>query len=81
MGGLGADNGEHLRTLEDTKVDQAQRRTKGIVPELDISFSLGLRLRSQVHAIFKLSANLVFAFELPIMSRSSPLEECDKFDA
>ncbi|KAL4388065.1 hypothetical protein GQ457_09G015460 [Hibiscus cannabinus] len=78
MGGLVADNGEHLRTLEDTKVDQAQRRTKGI---LDISFSLGLRLRSQVHAIFKLSANLVFAFELPIMSRSSPLEECDKFDA
>ncbi|KAL4383311.1 hypothetical protein GQ457_15G017580 [Hibiscus cannabinus] len=39
------------KVFKDSKEDQAQRMSKGIVPEVDISFSLGLRLRSQVHAM------------------------------
>ncbi|KAL4295830.1 hypothetical protein GQ457_12G015280 [Hibiscus cannabinus] len=46
---------EFARILEDTKVDQVQRRTKGIVPKFDIRFSLGLWLRSQVPAMLVLT--------------------------
>ncbi|KAL4387822.1 hypothetical protein GQ457_09G020600 [Hibiscus cannabinus] len=40
--------------IEDTKLEQ-RRRNKGIVHELDIRFSLGFQLRSQVLAMLVLT--------------------------
>ncbi|KAL4304487.1 hypothetical protein GQ457_10G009650 [Hibiscus cannabinus] len=47
--------------IEDTKLEQ-RRRNKGIVPELHIRFTLGFRLRSQVHAMLVLTLSLACNF-------------------